>query len=222
MTQRTDDEIRQLLTEKLYVAVISDILDSLGYRNQAMHQRLRPVHKYYSFAGRARTMLSKNVYTADDPDPYGIEIACMDDLKPGDVIVHSTDAELRTAPWGELMSTAAVQRGAVGAVVDSNVRDVKFIEKIKFPVFAAGIRPLDSNGRSKVVDYDVAIECGGILVHPGEWIFADYDGVIAIPKEAEGEVFAKAEEKVHGENITRDELLQGKLMGEVYAKYGIL
>ena len=61
----------------------------------------------------------------------------------------NTDAPLRNAPWGELMSTAAKCRGAHGAVIDSCVRDVKKIFELEFPVFATAVAPLDSSGRGR-------------------------------------------------------------------------
>jgi regulator of RNase E activity RraA len=70
--------------------------------------------------------------------------------------------------------------------------------------------------------YDVPIRCGGVLVRPGDLIFADFDGVVAVPKEAEAQVFEAAKELVKRENYTRQELLEGKSLREVYAKYGAL
>ena len=88
-----------------------------------MHQRLRPPDEFNCIiAGRARTIRWMDV-DYDDDDPYGLEIEAMDSLGAGDVVVHSTDAVGTNAPWGELMTTAAKQRGSVGCICDSNVRD---------------------------------------------------------------------------------------------------
>src|SRR4051794_5415544 len=99
----------------------------------------------------------------------------MDSLRPGDVVVHSTDPGGTNAPWGELMSTLAKRNGAAGCVCDSLIRDGRKIAKMGFPVFHAGSRPVDSKGRGRVMAYDVPIRCGGVLVRPGELIFADFD-----------------------------------------------
>ena len=88
-------------------------------------------------------------------DPYGLEIEAMDSLKAGDVVVHSTDYNGTNAPWGELMSTISKNKGVAGCVCDSQVRDCVKIIEMNFPVFYAGIRPLDSKGRGMVVGYDV-------------------------------------------------------------------
>ncbi|MEO5891807.1 MAG: RraA family protein [Ferruginibacter sp.] len=213
------------IKEQTYVAAICDILDELGYRNQAMHQRLRPLlpdMRNCGFIGRARTFAWKEVDTVGD-DPYDLEIEAMDSLKKGDVVVHSTDFNGTNAPWGELMSTIAMQKGVTGCVCDSQVRDCIKIIDMNFPVYYAGIRPLDSKGRGLVIAYDVPVQCGGVLVHPGDLIFADFDGIVVIPKEVdEEEVVQKAKDKVNAENLSRQELLTGKTLREVYDKYKAL
>jgi regulator of RNase E activity RraA len=155
-------------------------------------------------------------------DPYGLEIETVDSLKPGDVIVHSTDYAGSNAPWGELMSTVAKRNGAVGCVCDSQIRDCTRIIEMGFPVYYCGIRPLDSMGRARVMAYDVPIRCGDVLVKPGNLIYADFDGIVVVPQEVEEAVLVKAQEKVHKEDLSRKELLEGKSLREVYLKYGVL
>ena len=211
--------------KSLYGGVICDILDEMGYRNQAMHHRLRPLLpdiRNCGFMGRARTFEWKEIDYIDEENPYGLEIEAMDSLNKGDVVVHSTDYNSTNAPWGELMSTIAKRKGVVGCVCDSQVRDCVRIIEMNFPVYYAGIRPLDSKGRGLVIAYDVPVQCGEVLVNPNDMIFADFDGIVVIPKMIEKEVFQKAEEKVHAENLTREELLNGKTLREVYNKYKVL
>ncbi len=220
-----DEQIFTFVQEHLYVAAVCDILDTLGYRQQAMHQRLRPLLpdiEGCGFVGRARTVhWMETEYIVED-DPYGLEIEVIDSLRPGDVVVHSTDYAGTNAPWGELMSTVAKHNGAVGCVCDSQIRDCVKIIQMGFPVYYAGIRPLDSMGRGRVVEYDVPIRCGDVVVRPGELVFADYDGIVVIPREVEVEVLRLAQEKVGDESQSRAELLAGKTLREVYDKYGVL
>jgi 4-hydroxy-4-methyl-2-oxoglutarate aldolase len=221
----TDEEILSFVREKLYVPAVCDILDSLGYRNQAMHQRIRPLLpdiRGCGFIGRARTIRWMDTDYVVEADPYGLELEAMDSLKPGDAIIHSSDFSGRNAPWGELMSTIARRNGAVGCVCDSQIRDCVRIIEMGFPVFYAGIRPLDSQGRARVMAYDVPVRCGEVLVHPGELVFADFDGVVVIPRPVEKEVLALALEKVDKESASRQALLDGKSLREVYATYGVL
>lgn len=221
----SDSELFSFIKQNLYVAAVCDILDELGYRNQAMHQRLRPLlpdPENCGFIGRARTFRWMETDYVVEGNPYGLEIEAMDLLKSGDVAVHSTDYGGTNAPWGELMSTIAKRNGVVGCVCDSQIRDCVKIMKMGFPVYYSGIRPLDSKGRAIVQAYDVPVKCGEVLVNPGDIVFADFDGIVVVPKAVEKEVFQKANEKVNNENLSRKELLSGKSLREVYDKYKAL
>ena len=220
-----DLELFAYIRKNFYVAAICDILDEVGYRDQAMHQRLRPLlpnRLDCGFVGRARTFswIETNVIIEDDP--YGLEIEAMDSLNAGDVVVHSTDVNGTNAPWGELMSTLAKRKGVTGCVCDSQIRDCNRIIDMNFPVFYAGIRPLDSKGRGAIVDYDVPIMCGEVSVNVGELIFSDFDGIVVIPRAVEREVITLAVEKINKENLSRKELLEGRSLREVFNKYKAL
>ena len=218
----TDKELFAFIKNQLYVAAVCDILDELGYTRQAMHQRIRPLlPDIYTcgFVGRARTFRWMETNHVREDDPYGLEIEAMDSLRAGDVVIHSTDHSGTNAPWGELMSTIAKRNGVAGCVCDSQIRDCIKIMEMQFPVYYAGIRPLDSKGRAIVMEYDVPVLCGDVLVTPGEIVFADYDGVVVIPKAAEAEVFKRAQEKITNENLSRKELLEGKSLRVVFDKY---
>ena len=222
---QNDTELFGFIKQNLYVAAVCDILDELGFRNQAMHQRLRPLladPENCGFIGRARTFRWMEMDSIAEDNPYGLEIEAMDSLKNHDVAVHSTDYAGTNAPWGELMSTIAKRNGAAGCVCDSQIRDCVKIMKMGFPVYYAGIRPLDSKGRAIVQAYDVPIRCGEVLVNPGDIIYADFDGIVVVPKSVELDVFQKANEKVNKENLSRKELLSGKSLQEVYNKYHAL
>mgnify|MGYP001347623683 CR=1 FL=1 len=221
----SDAEIAKFIGENLSAAAACDILDSLGYRHQAMHHRLRPLlpdRKQCGFVGRARTIRWMEADYVREENPYGLEIEAVDSLKPGDVVVHSTDYTGTNAPWGDLLSTVAKRNGAVGCVCDSQVRDCNRIIDMGFPVYCSGVRPLDSMGRGIVMAYDVPIRSGDVLVKPGNLIFADFDGIVVVPNEIEEAVLAQAQEKMHKESLSRKELLEGKSLREVYMKYGVL
>jgi 4-hydroxy-4-methyl-2-oxoglutarate aldolase len=209
---------------KLNAAVLSDVLDSLGLMNQAMRPFMRPLDDDSQLIGRARTGLYMPVYQhLAGENPYEVEIALVDDLKPDDVVVLACNGPTqRIAPWGELLSTASQVRGAAGCVTDGLVRDVKQIRAMKFPVFHGGIGPLDTKGRARMVERDVPVECAGAAVRRGDIVFGDVDGVVVIPREREDEVIRLALEKVAGENQSRDALRGGELLGEVFKRLGIL
>ena len=113
-------------------------------------------------------------------------------------------------------------RGAVGCVCDSQIRDCVRIIDMGFPVYYAGIRPLDSMGRARVMAYDVPVRCGDVLVRPGELVFADFDGVVVVPRDAEAEVLQRARAKAASESASRRELQAGKRLRDVYDTYGAL
>src|SRR5580704_3603764 len=217
----SDIELFSSIESTLYTAVIADSLDELGYRQQAMREDLRPLFPNACFAGWARTVACVDMFHVPE-DPYTKEIEAVDSILAGEVVVVSTASSKRNAPWGELLSTAARARGARGAVVDGLVRDVKKIEELGFPVFASGIKPVDSRGRGIVIDCNVRVDCGGVLVSPGDLVFTDYDGVIVIPAEVVPDAIRLATEKATRENHTRDELLKGAYLRDVYEKYGVL
>jgi regulator of RNase E activity RraA len=216
-----DVELCEFVEKNLYTAVVSDSLDQLGVRNQAMREYLRPIHTRCICAGWARTIACSDVYHIP-PEPYAIEIEAVDSLLPGEIAVVGTQKSVRNAPWGELLSTAARARGARGAIVDGLVRDVRKIEEIDFPVFASGIKPVDSMGRGIVTAYNIPVECGEVLVSPGDFVFADFDGIVVVPRDIVKEVIALATDKVQRENNSRRELLAGSYLRDVYNKYGVL
>lgn len=207
----------------LFTAVLSDALDDAGYRNQAMSPRMRPLDDTLVLCGRARTgSYAEVAHVEPGINPYELEIALIDDLKPGDVAVLACGGSSRIAPWGGLLSTATRVRGGVGCVTDGFVRDVRDIRKLELPVFSCGIAPLDSRGRGQVVAVDVPVTCDGVLVAPGDLVFGDADGVVVVPQAVEAEVLRFAFQKIEGETSTMAELQAGGYLGQIYAKYGIL
>ena len=221
----TDSQALIQAARSLHVAAICDVLDDLGFRHQAMHQRLRPLLpdlRACGFAGWARTLRWMETDYIVEEDPYGLELDFMDSLRPGDVVVHSSDPSGTNAPWGELMTTIARRNGAVGCICDSQIRDAVQIVDMGFPVYTAGIRPLDSKGRARVMAYDVPVRCGDVLVQPGDLVVADFDGVVVVPRAVAPQALTLAQEKIGKENLARQELLAGKTLREVYDKYRVL
>jgi len=146
-----------------------------------------------------------------------VEIALVDDLKPGDVVVLACNGPTdRIAPWGELLSTAATARGAAGCVIDGLVRDVRQIREMRFPVFHGGIAPLDSKGRGKVAEIDVPIRCSGVRVNPGDLVVGDADGVVVVPAAIAAEVMRDAAEQDRMEAFLRRKVEAGASIDGVY------
>jgi len=223
MIRRGSPDFFATIARQLYTAVLSDVLDALGYRAQALPPSIRPLDDTRNMVGLARTGLYREIFEVRaGENPYELEIALVDDLKPDDVAVFGCGGSSRIAPWGELLSTAAKARGAAGCLTDGYVRDIRQIRQMGFPVFHAGIAPLDSKGRGKVAEIDVPIECGGVRVLPGDLVVGDADGVIVVPQAVEADTLDRAFAKVRGENRTREELERGAKLADVFARHGIL
>lgn len=205
----------------LFSGVLADVLDGLGHRQSALPPEVRPLDPRWKVFGRAATLSAVTV-AAEPERPYAIELECVDSLRPGDVLVATTNGDRSSALWGELLSTASRAHGAVGAVIDGLTRDAARIRTMDFPVFAAGFSPLDSRGRLDGISHGQPIRIGACVVRPGDWVFGDIDGVVVVPSDLADQAFPKALEKVTGENKVRDELAKGRSAREVFAEYGIL
>jgi 4-hydroxy-4-methyl-2-oxoglutarate aldolase len=207
--------------EALYPAVVADCLDRLGYREQVLDTHIRPLFPTARVAGLAFTV---NCVTIDGvpentDDHYKGELQAVDALRDGDVMVVST---CNGSYWGELLATAARYRGARGIVADAYARDTIALIDMEFPTFVAGISAYDSLGRIDVSALNVPITCGGVSIDAGDFVLADYDGVVIVPRAAAEDAIRAAEEKVAGENMVREKLAAGMPVWEAFRTYGII
>ena len=210
------------IKDKLFAPCILDILDSLGYRNQGMDYQMRPlIVNDQKIMGRAFTLMAAEVYEIP-AEPYKNELNALDRMQEGDIMVATTQGSMGSAFFGELVATRCAVRKVTGAVIDGCTRDTAFIERMGFPLFCRGINPLDSMGRMDVIADSVPIVCGGVLVKPGDVIYADRDGIAVIPANILDDVIEKTLEKLSMEDIVRDEIKKGMSATDVYAKYHVL
>lgn len=210
-----------MMRDALYSAVVADALDSLGLRRQSPRTALAPMTVDRTLIGRCRTTLWVDM-AHDDPNPYELELQAVDACQPDDVLIAAAAGSMRSGIWGELLSTAAQNRGCVGAIVDGAVRDVAKMKAMQFPVFARGKCVFDSLHRQRVVDVQVPVEIDGVLFAPGDLVVADADGVVVVPAAVEERAIRLAWNKVHAENVTRDAIRAGMRAVEAYEKYGVL
>ncbi|HVY20614.1 MAG TPA: RraA family protein [Bauldia sp.] len=211
------------MSKRLSTALLSDALDALGYEKQVLAPGIRPLDDATVMLGYARTGLYRQVFQRPTSgNPYEMEMRLVDDLKPGEVLVLACPGLGRLAPWGELLTTAAIGRGAVGCLTDGMVRDVRQVRTLGFPVFHGGIGPLDVQGRGEVAEMDVAVECAGVRITPGDIIFGDVDGVIVVPAAIAEKAIAGVLKKSEKETDARKELLQGASLKDVYERYKVL
>lgn len=222
--QRTDgrglDVVHRL--GQLGSALVCDCLDRLGVADAVMDARIRPLAPHFRVAGYAATVsvITVEAPPADFDDAYKMEIAAVDALQPGDVMVVSESDG--AAFWGELLASASRVRGAAGVVADSCARDARALVEMDFPSFVRGLDPRDSYGRLDVDAIGVPVYCGGVAVQPCDCVVADVDGTVVIPGALVAEVLELAEEKRMREAAMRGELREGLSMREAFAKYKVL
>lgn len=209
------------IADRLYTAVLADVLDDLGARRQVLRPEVRPVYEGAAVVGRAATMLAEPVDAMPD-EPYKLEMRVLDGIAPGEVVVCAVRGDENAAIWGELLSVRTRARGGRGAILDGLTRDVWGIADMRFPVFATGYSPADSKGRIDVVSTREPIEAGGVRIDSGDLVVADIDGVISIPQRLEEDAVARALDKVSGERAVRDLLAAGASLETVFRDHGIL
>jgi regulator of RNase E activity RraA len=209
------------MRESLSSAVVCDALDALGYTNQSPNIELLPVTVDTVLVGRCKTTLWEDLHEPD-PAPYELELRAVDGCRPDDVLIAAAGGSQRSGIWGELLSTAAVNAGCVGVIVDGAVRDVRQMREMGFPVFAGSRNIYDSKDRQRVVEIDEPVEIDGVRFCPGDLVIADVDGVVVVPAEVSDRAIRAAWQKVHAENITRDAIRGGMKASDAYEKYGVL
>lgn len=228
ITWENDDELFKIMKEKLYSAVIGDILDKMGYLHQFLPQKVQPMTLDMIVAGRAMPVLEADAFEelshGVNPlmgKPFGLMLEALDDLKKNEVYICSGSSK-RYALVGELMCTRMKKLGAAGAVVNGFHRDTKGILALDFPCFSYGRYAQDQGPRGKVIDFRVPIEIEGVRINPGEIVFGDLDGVVVIPKEVEREVIIRAYDKATKEQEVAIAIKNGMSVVESYAKHGVM
>ena len=221
----SDAELFELARRELYTAAIGDICDQLGLRRQFLSPAIRPLQMGPGvplMIGRAMTVLEADVFA--DPrtgPPFGKMLDALDDLKPDEIYVCA-GASPRYALVGELMATAMMARGAVGAVCEGYVRDTEGILALDFPVYSYGSYSQDQRGRGIVLDWRVPIEITGVRINSGDILVGDIDGVLAVPREAEERVFTEALAKARAEKTVQKAIAGGMTATDAFEEYGIL
>lgn len=220
----SDQEMLALVRTHLYSAVIGDICDSMGLRDQYLPSALQPLDRSLRavLAGRALTVTEQDITEIlDESQPWGLMLRALDSLKPGEIYVCSGSSG-EYALFGELMTTAARSRGAVGAVCDGFVRDTHQIVDAKFPVFCRGTYGRDQRGRGSVVDFGSSLRIGDVAIERGDLLIGDIDGIIIVPKMAEVDVVTAALAKARTESEVRVAIERGMLATEAFERYGVL
>lgn len=212
---------------KLYAGVVYDaMVFDLGVRETAcvvclgVSRRTGPIEP---LVGPAMTCVGCTVATPDEINDT-IRLDMLDAMTPGCVQVIQTD-DLSVATFGDISALLAHQHGAVGAVVDGVSRDLDVLHAAGFRLFCRGGKPHDAYGRWQITQFDVPIfisaaHSGSVRINPGQWIFADGDGVLVIPQGKADLVLVAAEKRKANEDEIRGAILNGEAPKDIYARLG--
>ncbi len=201
------------------VASVSDALEQITGKKMYMTHRMRPILTA-KFAGYARTVQLKRDEGNKDPEALTGMLQSIDDGSTDSVYVMAVEDGQDIAGMGGLMGTAMAARGYSGAVIDGGVRDVAYLRKIMFPVFATGIVPSTSVHHYRFAGAQVPIVCDGVPVHPGDIISADSDGVVVVPIAEAQQVLALAQQMDFKEHSMYPVIEQLKSIVAAVKKFG--
>jgi regulator of RNase E activity RraA len=206
---------------RVEVASLSDALEQLSGKRMYMSHHMQPILTA-KFAGFARTVELKKDEGNNDPTALSGMLAAIDEGGADSVYVMVLEDGQNIAGMGGLMGTAMAARGYAGAVIDGGVRDVAYLRKIGFPVFATGIVPSTSVHHYRFAGAQVPVSCDGVTVNPGDIVAADSDGVVVVPRQMAQEVLKIAQQMDFKEHSMYPEIEKLKSIQEAVKKFGRL
>ena len=216
---RADLDIVGARIEGLYTGIIHDVLLALGEPTGVLPKEIDPLSGSGKVGGVVFTMEGR-----PDPDISAHESLLLwteflSEVPAGSVVLcQSNDDE--AAHMGELSAETLQFRGVRGFIVDGGTRDTRFILNIGFPVWCRYTTPSDIVGRWKVDALGEPITIGGVSVETGDWVLADEDGVVVIPRRIAETVVTESELQMATEDMIRAAILQGTSPKDAYLKYG--
>ncbi len=198
---------------RLYAGVIYDVLEHLGYPNQVVSHHIAPLVPNMVMAGPAFTVKGTTTTERNENVRYK-RLKMINEMRTPCIEVRDSGTPFAVALYGELSATTARAHGAVGALVDGGTRDTGKLISMGFPTFARYRTPIEAFGRWAMADYQVPVLISGeltenVVVHPGDFIFGDYDGVLVIPAHLTLDVLVECERVVGIEDEARVEFARG-------------
>jgi regulator of RNase E activity RraA len=217
--QSDDDLVADF--RRVEVASVSDALEQLTGKRMYMSHRMHSIFTT-KFAGLARTVLLKKDEGNSDPGALNGMLEAIDQGSTNSVYVMVVESGEDIAGMGGLMGTAMAARGYAGAVIDGGVRDVAYLRKIEFPVYATGIVPSTSVHHYRFGGSQIPVTCDGVTVNAGDIIAADSDGVVVVPKDRAVEVLKLAQQMDFKEHSRYAVIEQMKSIVEAVKRFGRL
>jgi 4-hydroxy-4-methyl-2-oxoglutarate aldolase len=194
----------------------SCVFADVQYRQNVMDGEIKPAFRA-KVAGQALTV---QLSPGDLVDP----LKALEMGKPGDIIVVDANGDRQTSVCGGLMGGLAKNRGIRAMVIDGAGRDIDELEEIGWPIWTRAITARGTHTmfsqRKDELSINVPIQCGGVLVNPGDFIVADTIGVVVVPLAQAAEVVAKAREQADREQKTREWVARGKTVEDLLKEFG--
>jgi regulator of RNase E activity RraA len=206
---------------RVEVASVSDALEQLTGQRMYMSHHMQPIFTT-KFAGFARTVQLKKDEGTNDPKALSGMLAAIDEGSENSVYVMAVEDGADIAGMGGLMGTAMAARGYSGAIIDGGVRDVAYLRKIGFPVYATGMVPSTSVHHYRFSGSQVPLKCDGVTVAPGDIVAADSDGVVIIPRAKAVEVLNLAQQMDFKEHSMYPVIEKLKSIQEAVKQFGRL
>jgi regulator of RNase E activity RraA len=213
----TQEQLAGML--RFYTPLVSDTMERLGYGSTALDYRIQsidpdPLLRVCGLAFPCR------VVPTDEYVEITTLLAMIDAIPEGAFVVVAADSPIDAALWGGMMSARARTRGAVAALVNGGVRDIEQIASIGFPVFGEFRCIKDIRTRGFMAEYNVAVDCGGVRINPGDIIFGDANGATSIPQNHFDQLYTELDRAFAEEAATQRGLLDGDDAGSLFDTYG--
>lgn len=203
---------------KVATASVADAVDKVAGKSGLLNPDIRPRINENKIVGPAVTVLEG---PTDEFVPPQHALDAIDDADAGSVIVISTNGKVDVAIWGGLMAAGAVANKHEAAVLDGGIRDIVEIRRdYDFPVYSRTVCPGTTLGRAKTLASDIEVDMGGVIVHPGDIIVGDVDGVVAVPRAYAEEVLKMAQDIDAREAEQAKLIIESGSLKEGLAKYG--
>jgi 4-hydroxy-4-methyl-2-oxoglutarate aldolase len=209
--------------ERLYGGVVYDVLENMGFPNQALSHELRPLSPEMKLAGPAFTLKGTMTCERDEAGRHK-RIGMVRQMTHPCIEVRDRGTPFNVALYGELSASTSRAHGAVGALIDGASRDTARLISMGFPVFARCRNPVEAFGRYMLMSCQVPILLSGetietVRVEPGDFIFGEADGALVIPKDLTVKVLLECERIAGLEDQARADFTRGDDPVEVFERY---